>query len=196
MSAGSARGTPSSALARIGCAAFLGLDVLPEDTLLGGARPALGRPPLTGKHMRMTPLQLVADGSRRRLEIEGAALARDLCMKHHLKQQVPELVLEMREILALDGVGDLIGFLDGVGGDARECLLAVPRAAVGRAQPLHDREQLLDARAHGAAGGGPAISMRRNVCSIPAVAPQTMRSPYGMSQTSIVMSSSCIMRDL
>ena len=159
--------------------------------MLGGARPRLAR-----EHMRMAPLELVANRSRRRLEIERAALACDLRVKHHLKQQVTELVLEMREILALDGVGHLVGFLDGVGGDAREGLLAVPWAAIRRAQPLHDREQLERARAHGAAGCGPAISMRRNVCSIPAVAPQTTRSPYGMSHTSMVISLNCIVRCL
>ena len=127
--------------------------------------------------MRMTPAKLVADRPGRRFEVEGAALARHLCVKYHLEQKIAELVFEMRKIPALDGIGDLVGFLDRVGRDARKGLLAIPRAAVGRAQPLHDREQLLHRCAHGAGGLGPASSMRRNVCSIPAVAPQTTRSP-------------------
>ena len=93
--------------------------------------------------MRMAPAKLVANRPCRRFEIEGAALARDLRVKYDLKQKIAELVLEVHEILALDGIGDLVGFLDRVRRDARKGLLAVPRAAIGGAQPLHDGEQFL-----------------------------------------------------
>ncbi len=62
-------------------------------------------------------------------------------MEHHLEQQISQFVLEACHVAALDRIGDFVGFLDGIGRDAREGLLPIPRAAVGRAQPRHDREQ-------------------------------------------------------
>ena len=43
-----------------------------------------------------------------------------------LQQQIAKLVLEIVHRPALDGVGDLIGFFDGIGGDCRKGLLADP----------------------------------------------------------------------
>jgi hypothetical protein len=71
---------------------------------------------------------------------------------YHLQEQIAEFVAEIVEVAARDRLGDLIGFLDGVGGDARKILLEVPRAAgAGRAQRRHDIEQTLDVagRGHG-----------------------------------------------
>ena len=54
-------------------------------------------------------------------------------VEHDLEQQVAEFVLEVAEVAAGDGVGDLVGFLERVGRDGREVLLQVPRAAGLRA---------------------------------------------------------------
>ena len=55
-------------------------------------------------------------------------------MKHYLQQEIAEFVTEIVEVTAGDSVRDFIGFLDGVGRDARKILLEVPRAAAaGRA---------------------------------------------------------------
>lgn len=71
-------------------------------------------------------------------------------MERHLEQEVAKLLFQRRHIFARDRVGDFVGFLDGVGGDAGEVLLDVPRAAgFGVAQPRHDVE-------HGLGGGGVA----------------------------------------
>ena len=85
---------------------------------------------------------LVGDGGRHVLEPEGAGLARHLGVVDDLQQQVAELLLERRHVVALDRVGDLVGFLDGVRRDGPEGLVDVPRAAVlPVAQPRHDRQQ-------------------------------------------------------
>jgi hypothetical protein len=47
-------------------------------------------------------------------------------VKHHLQEQVAELLAEIIVILALDGVGDLVGLLDRIGLDRIEILLDVP----------------------------------------------------------------------
>ena len=87
---------------------------------------------------------LVGDGRRHVVEAEGAGLLGHVGVEDDLQQQVAEFFLERRHVVALDGVGDLVGLLDRVGRDGREGLLDVPRAAVlAVAQPGHDREEAL-----------------------------------------------------
>ena len=75
-------------------------------------------------------------------EIEGALLLRHAGVEDDLQQQIAELVLQVGEIVARDGVGDLVGFLERIGRDGPEILLQVPRAAAaGRAQRRHDLDQ-------------------------------------------------------
>ncbi len=94
-------------------------------------------------------------------------------MINHLEQEIAELVLQRVEIVARDRVGDLVGFLDGVGRDGREALLDVPRTAgVLVAQARHDGEQIVERVAllpgafpprqpwHVADGGGGATVQR------------------------------------
>ena len=65
-----------------------------------------------------------------------------LRMEHDLELEIAEFIGERIHIVASDSVGDLISFLDRVGGDRRETLLAVPFAAAHRvAQPAHDRNE-------------------------------------------------------
>src|ERR1700677_4807075 len=160
-----------------GGAALPRLDLFPGDALLGGSHPAAG-----AEHVRVPAQQLVAYRTGHRLEIEMLRLARDLRMKHHLKQQITELVLEVEHVAAFDGVGDFVSLFDGVRRNAREGLFPVPGAAIRGAQTRHDLEQLahpaigVEFRAH-RGGSSRACSMRRSVISIPAVAPQILRSP-------------------
>ena len=72
-------------------------------------------------------------------------LLRHAGVEDHLEQQVAEFVLQIREIAALDGVHDLVGFLERVGRDGREILLQIPGAAgPGRAQGRHDLQEPRD----------------------------------------------------
>jgi hypothetical protein len=59
-----------------------------------------------------------------------------------LQQKIAQLFLERRKVVALDGVGHLVGLFDGIRRDGAEGLVDVPRTAVlAIAQPRHDREQ-------------------------------------------------------
>ena len=49
-----------------------------------------------------------------------------------LKQQIAEFFAEIVHIIAVDGVGDFVGFLDGVGRDGFEVLFQIPRTAAIR----------------------------------------------------------------
>ena len=89
----------------------------------------------------MPPQHLVADGPRDVGERKLAGLLRHARVKHDLEQQVAELVLEVRQVVALDGVGDFVSLLDRVWRDRRERLLEVPGAtALPMAQRGHDRQ--------------------------------------------------------
>lgn len=82
--------------------------------------------------MRVSADHFVDDGLGDVGEVERSRLLGHAGVEHDLEQQVAELALEVGEIAALDGVGDLVGFLDGVGRDRREGLGDIPRAAVVR----------------------------------------------------------------
>jgi hypothetical protein len=97
-------------------------------------------------------------------------------MKHHLEQQVAQLIADLQRIPRLDGVGDLVSLLDGKRRDGGEGLLHVPRtAALGITQPRHELQQ----RSHGPLSltHHGSCSNRNNVNNMPAVAPQMLRSP-------------------
>jgi len=66
-------------------------------------------------------------------------------MKDHLEKQIPELVAQLVHVIPLDGLGDLVRLLQGVGQDAAKALLQVPGAApVGIPEPGHDGEKVVD----------------------------------------------------
>src|ERR1022692_2744036 len=118
-----------------------------------------------------------------------AAFARDLAVEYDLQQQIAEFVAQVRQIAAFDRIHEFIGLLDRVARECRKGLLAIPWAAVGRTQTCHDGEQLLQSGTHCACSCAQCFSTRRrNVISMPAVAPQILREPYGMSKVSSVSS--------
>ena len=117
---------------------LLGLDAIPRALDVRGGQLSV----LVGKDMRMPPDHLGGDGLDHVAESERILLLGHAGMKHHLQQEIAQFVAEIVEIAARDGVGDFIGFLDGVGGDAGKVLFEVPRApAAGRSQRRHDLEQ-------------------------------------------------------
>ena len=90
----------------------------------------------------MSPDHLPRDGFDDIAEGKGILFLRHASMKHHLQQEIAELLAEVVEIAARDGVDNLVGFLDGVGRDRRKILLKVPRTARHRrTQRRHDLEQ-------------------------------------------------------
>ena len=97
---------------------------------------------LVGKHMRMPPDHFSRHGLDHVAEGERVLLLGHAGVIDDLQQEIAEFVPEIVEIAAADRVGDLIGFLDGVGRDRRKILLEVPGAAGdGRAQRRHDLDQ-------------------------------------------------------
>ena len=102
---------------------------------------AAGR--IIAEDVRMATLHLVANAVQYLVEREVAGFGRHLRVEDDLQRKIAEFVLEVREIAALDRVGDFIGFLDRVRRDRLERLLTVPRTAVhGVAEPAHDLNQI------------------------------------------------------
>ena len=103
-------------------------------------------------------------------------------MEHHLQQEIAEFVAQIAEIAARDGVGDLIGFLDGVGRDlAKFCsrshgqpLPGVRSAAMISSRPEISREGFMLHRC--VRGSGPG--MPQDVAIDPAILTEILRLQF------------------
>ena len=84
-------------------------------------------------------------------EGESAGLLGHAGVVDDLEQQVAELVPERRHVARGDGVGDLVGLLDRVGGDRVEVLLEVPGTAAAGSR---SRAMMSTSRAIPAGSGG------------------------------------------
>src|SRR5690349_2383828 len=93
--------------------------------------------------MRVATDHLATDRFGNGGKVEFPELFRHLGVIDDLEQEVAELVEKRREIgAAMDGIDDLVGFLDRVGRDGGEVLDLVPGAAAdGIPQAGHDAEQ-------------------------------------------------------
>ena len=115
--------------------AFGGLQYLPAGFARAFIRDA-------GEDMGVAGLHLVGDGGGHVMEREMPGFLGDAGVEHHLQQQIAQFVPQRRHIFARDGVGDLIGLLDGIGRDGGKALRHIPFAAPHRiAQPRHDGQQ-------------------------------------------------------
>src|SRR5579871_7071942 len=95
--------------------------------------------------MRMAPNEFGRYRLHHVAEVEGALLLTEAGMEDNLKQQVAQFILEIGEIAAGDGIGDLVGFLDGVRRDGGEALLKIPRTTgLRRPQRRHDLDEAAD----------------------------------------------------
>ena len=101
------RGSPARAAPRALHALLLGLDSPPE-------RLDFVRSEIAGvaEHVGMAADELGGDRLDDAAEIEQPRLLRHAGVKDDLQQQIAELVAQIRDLAALDRVGDLIGFLD------------------------------------------------------------------------------------
>src|SRR5689334_5859913 len=61
------------------------------------------------------------------LEVPRTSLLQEQRQKVDLKKHVSELVEQLAVVMAVGGVGKLVGLLDGVGNDGALVLLAIPR---------------------------------------------------------------------
>ena len=75
--------------------------------------------------------------------MEEILLAGHPGIKNRLEHEVAQLFGQIVPVAAVDGVEHLVGLFEGVGLDAVEGLLAVPRTAAGGAQAGHDIDQFL-----------------------------------------------------
>ena len=77
-------------------------------------------------------------------------------VEEHLQQHVTELVTQGVGVVVLQRLVGLVGLFEQVRRQAAVGLLGVPRAAAGRAQPVHDGDGFEQCRA-----GGRALRSRR-----------------------------------
>ncbi len=102
--------------------------------------------------MWMPADELFGDRFDHTAEIERTLFLGHAGVEDDLEEEIAELVLEVGKVFARNGVGDLVGFLDGVRRDGRKILRQVPRAAAPRGtQRCHDLDEPADVarRGHG-----------------------------------------------
>jgi hypothetical protein len=88
----------------------------------------------------MAAYQLFIQACHHVREVEGTFLLRHTGVEN-------DLLAQIGEVSARNGVCDLVGLFDRVRGDARKILLKIPgTAGVGRPQRRHDRKQPVDVR--------------------------------------------------
>ncbi len=85
------------------------------------------------EHMRVAAHELFGDRLHHVAEVERALFLRHAGVKHDLQQEIAQFVAQIVEVAARDGVGDLVGLFERVGGNRRKVLFEVPRAAGLRA---------------------------------------------------------------
>ena len=95
--------------------------------------------------MGMAANQLGGNAVDHCVELEAALFPSQLRVVDDLEEQVAQLLAQVVEVAALDGISDLIGFLEGVGDDGRIALLEVPGATVLRVtQAGHEVQQVFE----------------------------------------------------
>ncbi|MGY4437162.1 hypothetical protein ACVWWO_009639 [Bradyrhizobium sp. F1.13.1] len=147
---------------------LLGLDAIPDFLDVGGGEVAV----LVGENVRMAPDHFSRDGLDDIAKSKGVLLRRHLGVEDDLEQQVAELLAEIVEIAAADGLDYLIGFLNRIGRDGRKILLEVPGAAGHRrAQRRHDLDQAGNVAGRGHCG---AVSWLSSL--MPKASPRSQRS--------------------
>src|SRR6185312_6523773 len=130
-----------------------GLGALARLLLLPDARKLtrIGGNPWFLEYVRVAADELFADVVGDRGEVEPTLLLGHAGMKHHLEEQIAELLAQLVRLATLDGIGDFVRLFDGVGRNGAKRLLAIPGTAALRvAQPCHQRKergQLLPGRA-------------------------------------------------
>ena len=128
-------------------AAFLALDLFPVAQDVVGISDGN-----VGEHMRMPTDQLVGDRPTHVVRGEAPDLGCDLRMEHHLQKHIPQFAAQLVVISGVDGIQDLVGLFQQMGFERVVILLAIPRTAVGGAQPGHDTHQLMEGGTGGAVG--------------------------------------------
>ena len=123
----------------------LGAFVCPLDGL---ERLPPGRCLRFAENVRMARFHLVGDRPGDVCEGEVASFLGHTSVEDDLEQQIAEFAAQVVDVVALDRVGDLVGFLDRVRRYGREILRASPLATGGAAEAGHYREEAVELLGH------------------------------------------------
>ena len=142
-------GTPRAAmsadagpfLGSVPAARSVSLDLFPVAEHL-----ADGRGLRVAEHVRVAAHDLRRDGPVHVAQVEDARFRGVLRVQDNLEEEIAKLAGQLRRGPALKGVVDLVRLLQEERTERQVGLLAVPRAAIGRAQAGHDPREAVRAR--------------------------------------------------
>lgn len=96
------------------------------------------------KNVRMPANELFNEDAADAFKIKGAAFMRELAMKDHLQQQIPQLLRHFMVIVRFDGINQFVHFFNRMTAKAEVGLFAVPGTAGWRTQLRHYFEQMFN----------------------------------------------------
>src|SRR5690606_7914530 len=97
------------------------------------------------EHVRVSADHLAADRLDHAVETEVLLSLADRRMEDDLKQQIAELAAVLRGVVGVERLEHLVGLLDQVGSQRVEGLGAIPRAAFGTEQAIHQVAHAVEA---------------------------------------------------
>ena len=133
--------------------------------------------------MRVAADELLAAVLGDRAEIARAALLEQQRQEVDLKEDVAELVEQLRVVAGVRRVGELVGLLDGVRDDRALVLLAVPRALAAQAarERVEARDRVADLSGRRAdTGAKPSRRVGRVLCRVASGADQPLAGCWGV----------------
>src|SRR5439155_25893853 len=89
----------------------------------------------------MATRQLVRDAVADVGEVELALFARNPRLEDDLEEEVTQLLAMVSRVARFDGLDHLVRFLEEVGSERAQALLAIPGAAARFSYPFHDLDQ-------------------------------------------------------
>ena len=89
------------------------------------------------KNVRMAADELIGDVTGDLFKIKRPAFARQLTMENHLQKQITQLLFHQGVVAILNGLHQFIDLFHRVKAKRAVRLLAIPRAAIGRAESSH-----------------------------------------------------------
>ena len=98
------------------------------------------------ENMRMAANEFFHEQAADAFKVKSVAFARELAMKDHLQQQVAEFFCHFVVVARLDGVNQLIHFLNRMTAQSQVRLLPVPGTTRRRTQLRHDTQQIFNGR--------------------------------------------------
>ncbi len=150
------------------------------------------------ENMRMPANEFLVEAFHHVLEVERASLAGQLGVKRDLEKDIAQFLLERRHVPGVDGLQDLVGFLQQVGFEASVSLAPVPGTSPGGPKAGHQAFEAFERvfTFHRVASGKAIHLLSDMVSDSNMVRPTRPGNPAGARKRGAPMPFSTVWKDL